>query len=160
VSGVIGLFIAWLGVPLLVKAAPDAVASGFPGAPIPGLATAHLDGITVLFTAAISILAACAVGLIPAFRVSGSRLGSLQQAGRGIVGRRGVTRDALVALQTASAVVLLVGSALLARSFWQLSHVDTGYDTKNIFTFQIAANRPDFNNGPISPDFSTTSWIA
>jgi len=145
VSGVIGLFIAWLGVPLLVKAAPDAVASGFSGAPIPGLATAHLDGITVLFTAAISILAACAVGLIPAFRVSGSRLGSLQQAGRGIVGRRGVTRDALVALQTASAVVLLVGSALLARSFWQLSHVDTGYDTKNIFTFQIAANRPDFN---------------
>ena len=51
----------------------------------------------------------------------------------------------LVAVQTASAVILLVGSALLMRSFWQLSHVDTGYDTKNIFTFQIAASRPDLN---------------
>ena len=32
------------------------------------------------------------------------------------------------------------------RSFWQLSHVDAGYDTKNIFTFQIAASRPDLND--------------
>ena len=29
------------------------------------------------------------------------------------------------------------------RSFWQLKNVDAGYDTDNIFTFQIAANRPD-----------------
>jgi predicted permease len=42
--------------------------------------------------------------------------------------------------------VLLVGSALLMRSFWQLSHVDTGYDTKDIFTFQIAAGGPDPNS--------------
>jgi len=144
-GGAIGVLIAWAGVPLLVRAAPDAVGSGFVSAPIPGLATAHLDAATLLFAGAISILAACAFGLIPAFRVSGSRLGSLQQAGRGIVGRRSLTRDALVAVQTASAVVLLVGSALLARSFWQLSHVDTGYDTKDIFTFQIAASRPDLN---------------
>jgi putative ABC transport system permease protein len=52
----------------------------------------------------------------------------------------------LVVVQTASALVLLVGSALLVRSFWQLSHVDTGYQTKDIFTFQIAANRPDLND--------------
>jgi len=41
---------------------------------------------------------------------------------------------------------LLVGSALLARSFWQLSNVNAGYDTKDIFTFQIAASRPDLND--------------
>jgi predicted permease len=63
-----------------------------------------------------------------------------------VVGRSGVTRDALVVVQTAAALVLLVGSALLLRSFWQLSHVDTGYDTRNIFTFQIAPNRPELNN--------------
>ena len=49
-------------------------------------------------------------------------------------------------VQTASALVLLVGSALLMRSFWQLSHVDAGYDTKGIFTFQIAAGGPDLND--------------
>ena len=145
-GGAAGALIAWAGVPLLVRAAPDAVAGGFSGAPIPGLATAHLDLPALLFTAGISVLAACAFGLLPALRLSGSRLGSLQQAGRGIVGRGGYTRDALVAAQTACAVVLLVGAALLMRSFWRLSHVDTGYDTRNIFTFQIAAGRPDLND--------------
>src|SRR4029453_71408 len=69
-----------------------------------------------------------------------------QQAGRGIVGRGGYARDALVAAQTACAVVLLVGAALLMRSFWRLSHVDTGYETRNIFPFQIAAGGPDLND--------------
>jgi hypothetical protein len=32
------------------------------------------------------------------------------------------------------------------RSFWQLSKVDAGYDTDGIFTFQIAANRPDLKD--------------
>jgi putative ABC transport system permease protein len=145
-GGVAGALIAWAGVPLLVRAAPDAVAGGFAGAPIPGLGTAHLDPSALLFTAGISVLAACAFGLLPAVRLSGSRLGSLQHGGRGIVGRRGYMRDALVAAQTACAVVLLVGAALLVRSFWRLSHVDTGYDTRNIFTFQIAPGRPDLND--------------
>ena len=121
------------------------IAGGFAGAPIPGLATAHLDVSALLFTAGISVLAACAFGLLPALRLSGSPLGSLQHGGRGIVGRRGYMRDALLAAQTACAVVLLVGAALLMRSFWRLSHVDTGYDTRNIFTFQIAPGRPDLN---------------
>ncbi len=145
-GGTAGALIAWLGVPLLVRAAPDAVAGGFGGAPIPGLAAAHLDFGALVFTAAVSVLAACAFGLWPAFRISGSRLGSLQQAGRGVVGRRALARDALVILQTASALVLLVGSGLLIRSFWQLSRVDAGYDTKDIFTFQIAAGRADLND--------------
>ena len=145
-GGAAGALIAWAGVPLLVRAAPDAVAGGFGGAPIPGLAAAGLDVTALLFTAGISILAACAFGVLPALHFSGARLGSLQQAGRGIVGRRSLTRDALVVVQTASALVLLVGAALLARSFWQLRDVDAGYDTKNIFTFQIAPNRPELKD--------------
>ena len=145
-GGVAGALIAWGGVPLLVRAAPEGVAGGFGGAPIPGLATAHLDAVALFFTAGISVLAACAFGLLPAIRMSGSRLGSVQHAGRGIVGRGSYMRDVLVAAQTACALVLLVGAALLMRSFWLLSHVDTGYDTTNIFTFQIAAGRPDLND--------------
>jgi len=145
-GGVLGAIIARAGVPLLVHAAPEAVAGGFSGAPIPGLSNAHLDLPALLFTAGMSLLAACAFGLLPAIRISGSRLGSVQQAGRGIVGRGSFARDALVAAQTACAVVLLVGAGLLIRSFWQLSHVDAGYDTKNIFTFQIAAGGPTPND--------------
>jgi predicted permease len=144
-GGAAGASIAWLGVPLLVRAAPDAVAGGFGGAPIPGLATAGLDLTALLFTVVISVLGVCAFGLLPAFRFSGSRLGSLHQAGRGIVAGN-LTRDALVVVQTAAALVLLVASALLMRSFWQLSNVDAGYDTDGIFTFQVAASRPDLND--------------
>jgi predicted permease len=145
-GGAAGALIAWAAVPLLVRAAPDGIAGGFSGAPIPGLATARLDLVALAFTAGLSVLAACAFGLWPAFRISGARLGSLQQAGRGIVGRKTLARDLLVVVQTASALVLLVGAGLLMRSFWQLSHVDAGYSTKDIFTFQIAASRPDLND--------------
>jgi len=145
-GGVAGALLAWAGVPLLVHAAPDAVAGGFSSAPIPGLATARLDVTAALFTVGMSVLAAIAFGLLPALYFSGHRLGSVHQAGRGIVGRRTLTRDALVVAQTGAALVLLVGSALLMRSFWQLSHVDAGYDTKDIFTFQIAAGGPTPND--------------
>jgi putative ABC transport system permease protein len=144
-GGAAGALIAWAGVPVLVRAAPDAVAGGFGGAPIPGLASAGLDLRALLFTVGISVLAACAFGLLPALRFSGSRLGSLHHAGRGIVAGN-LTRDGLVVVQTAAALVLLVGSALLMRSFWQLSNVDAGYNTEGIFTFQIAAGRPDLND--------------
>lgn len=155
VGGAAGALIAWAGVPLLVRAAPDAVAGGFGGAPIPGLATAALDLTALAFTVGISVLAACAFGLLPALRSSGSGLGSLQQAGRGIVGGN-LTRDVLVVVQTAAALVLLVGSALLMRSFWQLSHVDAGYNTNDIFTFQIAAGRPDLNDRAAMSRFQYT----
>ena len=145
-GGAAGVLIAWAGVPLLVRASPGAVGGGYASAPIPGLATAGLDATALLFTVGLSVLAACAFGLLPAFHFSGPRLGRLQEAGRGIVGGRGLTRDALVVVQTASALVLLVGSALLMRSFSQLSDVDAGYDTTDIFTFQIWANRPELNN--------------
>ena len=145
VGGAVGALLAWAGVPLLVRAAPGAVGGGFTSAPIPGLAEARLDLTALLFTIGISLVAAFAFGLLPALSFSGAQLGSVQHAGRGVIGRKSWTRDALVVLQTASALVLLVGSALLMRSFWQLSHVNTGYDTKNIFTFQIAASRPDLN---------------
>jgi predicted permease len=142
-GGAAGALIAWAGVPLLIRAAPDAVAGGFGSAPIPGLANAGLDAAALLFTVGISLVAAFAFGLLPALSFSGAEMGTLKDAGRGIVSRRSLTRDALVVVQTACALVLLVGSALLMRSFWQLSNVDAGYETRDIFTFQIAANRPD-----------------
>ena len=154
-----GALIAWAGVPLLVRAAPDAVAGGFGGAPIPGLATAGLDLTALLFTAGISVLAAFAFGVLPALPLL--RVAARQPAaGRTWRRRRrSLTRDALVVVQTASALVLLVGSALLMRSFWQLSDVDAGYDTKDIFTFQIAPNRPELNDRTAVSQFQYASWI-
>jgi predicted permease len=80
-------------------------------------------------------------GLLPAVHFSTAQLRYLRKVGRSVVGRRSIARDALVVLQTASALVLLVGSALLVRSFWQLNRVDPGYQTEDLFTFQIEALR-------------------
>jgi predicted permease len=54
----------------------------------------------------------------------------------------------LVVGQTALALVLLIGSGLLMRSFMQLRNVDPGYDTENIFTFQIAPDSDDLTDAP------------
>jgi predicted permease len=141
-GGTGGALFAWAGVPLLIRAAPDAVAGGFLSAPVPGLATAGVDPTALLFTAGVSVLAACAFGLLPAIRSSGiAPVGGLRETARTLVGRHGLTRNALVVVQIASALVLLVGSALLVRSFWQLNQVDPGYDTEGIFTFQISPDR-------------------
>jgi predicted permease len=148
VSAVIGLAIAWVTVPVLVRSAPEGL-GGWSGAPVPRLTNVGIDLTALLFTAGVAILAACLFGLVPAIRFSGARmLDTLRQAGRGIVGRRHIGRDALVVLQTASALVLLVGSALLVRSFMKLKNVDPGYETRDIFTFQIAPDREDLDNLP------------
>lgn len=147
VGGIGGALIAWAGVPLLVRAAPDGI--GNIGIPIAGLTAAGVDLTALFFTAGVSLLAACVFGLLPAIRFSGSGLlGNLRQAGRGTVGRRHVGRDVLVVFQTASALVLLIGSALLVRSFVQLTRVDPGYDTEDIFTFQVSPDREELNDGP------------
>jgi predicted permease len=49
--------------------------------------------------------------------------------------------------QTALALVLLIGSGLLIRSFRALQRVDPGYSTEDIFTFQIAPEGPTLRDG-------------
>jgi putative ABC transport system permease protein len=86
-------------------------------------------------------LAALVAGLLPAIRFSNPRLTSgLQSSERVGAGSNHLTRNALVVLQTAAALVLLVGSGLLLQSFRSLARVDPGYDIDDIFSFQTAPN--------------------
>jgi predicted permease len=85
-------------------------------------------------------------GLIPAIRASAPNLAGLRDGSRGSTRRRHWGRDGLVIAQTALALVLLIGSGLLIRSFQQLRSVDPGYDTADIFTFQIAPERASLND--------------
>ena len=130
-GGAAGALIAGAGVPLLLSVAPDRI--------LP-MDAVGIDGTSLFFTGAVAIITALVFGLVPAVRSSAASLtDSLRHAGRGSTGRpRHLARDALVVLQTALALVLLVGSGLLVRSFWELRNVDPGYDTENIFTFQVA----------------------
>ena len=128
-----GVLIAWIGMPLLVRSAPEN---------IPRLNSVGLNATALVFTAGVAVLAALISGLLPAIRFSGLKiLNDLRHSTRVASGSGHFTRLALVVVQTAAALVLLVGSGLLAQSFRALNRVDPGFETKDIFTFQMA---PDF----------------
>jgi predicted permease len=138
-AGGLAVLLAVLTLPVFLRAAP-------PG--IPRLDEVHLDITTLLATLGVVLLSALACGTIPALRASSPDLRRLREGGRGSTGRRHWGRDALVVGQTALALVLLIGSGLLVRSFQALRHVNPGYDTKDIFTFQFAPDQPTLTDGP------------
>jgi len=114
---------------------------------VPRLSSVGLSGATTLFTFALSVAAAFACGVLPAARAAGVQLAWLRDASRGATQRGHWARDGLVVAQAALALLLLVGSGLLFRSFVELGRVDAGYDTRDVFTFQMAPIRPQFTNG-------------
>jgi len=137
-AGVVAVVLARVTLPLALAAAPPRV---------PRIGTVHVDLTTVAFTAGAAIVAALACGLFPAIHASAPDLLRLREGGRGATRRRHWARDGLVIGQTALALVLLIASALLFRSYAKLSRVDPGYDTKDVFTFQFAPEQPALRDG-------------
>jgi putative ABC transport system permease protein len=128
-AGGLAVLLAWIGLPLLVGATP---------AEVPRLGEVALSGPTLLFIFAACGFAGLVCGIPPALRAAGARTGTLRDGSRGATRRSHWGRDALVVLQTSLALVLLVGSGLLLRSFQELRRVDPGYDVEDVFTFQMA----------------------
>ena len=138
-AGVIAVVLSAVTLPLFLHAAPEG---------IPRLAEVGLDLPTIAVTFALVLLVGLACGAAPALRASSSDLTALREGGRGTTGRRKWGRDLLVVGQTALALVLLIGSALLVASFQRLRHVNPGYDVKDIYTFQYAPQQPQLRDGP------------
>ncbi len=134
VGGLLGLGLAIVGVRALVRLGPVS---------LPRLHEVGMDMSALAFTAAISILAGISFGLIAAFRPTGAMLASLKESTRGSTSGRGQfrTRHVLVMSQVAFALVLLVGSGLMIRSFWHLKNVDPGFDARSVLTFELRATR-------------------
>ena len=131
-GAVAGLLLAWWGSASLLSLTPPDIAS---------LAHSGIDARVLVFTLGIAVAVGVAFGLVPAIELSRDRLtDALAEGGTRSSGSRRTsrTRDALVALEIAVAVVLLVGSTLLVRSFAALTRVDTGIDTRNLLTFDIS----------------------
>jgi len=137
-AGTAALVTASAALPIFLQWAPSA---------IPGLQNAHLSAFSIGMTADATVAAALLCGLIPALRASRPELSRLRD-GRGSTGRRNRSRDALVVGQTALALVLLIGSGLLLRSFAELRGVDPGYETEDVFTFQFAPEQENLDSAP------------
>lgn len=119
-SGALGVWLAWGIVRVLVLMAPTW---------LPMLHAIRIDGRVLLFSAAISLFTGLVFGLIPAAQGSKARfVESLKAATRGgtVGGGRHRWLGALVAGQLAMALMLLIGSGLLIRSFLQLQGANLG----------------------------------
>jgi putative ABC transport system permease protein len=138
-AGALAVLLAAITLPIFLKAAPTG---------IPRLATAGVDGTMLLFTVLAAAVSAIICGIVPALRGSAPDLTRLRDGGRGSTRRRHWGRDGLVVAQTALALVLLIGSGLLVRSFRELSRVNPGYDVRDVFTFQFAPDRAELNDAP------------
>ena len=130
VSAIAGVFVAWWVLHWVSALNPAAV---------PGLDRTALDARVLTFTALLAVATGILCGVVPAVQSSVSTISAdLGAGGRLTEGRRaGRMRDVLVAIEIAVALVLLVGSGLLLRSFHSLSRVDTGIVTQNLLAFEL-----------------------
>ena len=138
-AGVLAVVLSALTLPIFLRAAPEG---------IPRLGTVGLDAPTLAAAFVLVVFAALACGAVPALHASAPDLSRLREGTRGSTGRRHLGRDVLVVAQTALALVLLIGSALLVQSFQRLRDVDPGYDIGDLYTFQFAPEQPRLTDGP------------
>ena len=129
---VLGVAVSAAALPLLLQLAPDT---------IPRLDQVRIDAPVLLVAIAAAGSSALLFGLVPAIRYTRPDvLACLRHGGRSATDHPGRHRgrNVLVVAQTAMALVLLVGSGLLARSFGRLMSADQGFVPDNVLTFRVA----------------------
>jgi predicted permease len=131
-GGLLGLAVAWLAIGVGLGFAPDQ---------LPRLDQVAVDGVVVGLVVTLAVLSGTLMGVICLVStrrgVAGPALAALQsrsstQRREGQTGGR-----ALVAAQMALALTLLIGSGLMARTFWRLQKVDLGFQTEGRLTFYM-----------------------
>jgi putative ABC transport system permease protein len=137
----LGLGLAMILVDVLVALSP---------ASIPRIEETAIDTRVLGFALALAVGVGIIVGLLPAFRVSRTDLArglNVGSRGSSDMAHHGRIREALVVVQLALAVVLLVCGGLLLRSFASLLDAQAGFDRGGVLTFETQLPRsryPDF----------------
>jgi predicted permease len=95
--------------------------------------TMTIDTRALLFTLGAALLTAMVFGLLPALhtsRIEGLRLSASS-------GRRAAAGRALMTVEIALSLMLLIGATLLVRSLWNLQKVDPGFRAERVLTMQV-----------------------
>jgi predicted permease len=146
-GGAVGIGMALAAVSLLRAYGP---------ADLPRLDQIDVDAISVAFTFGIAMLTGLLCGLGPVFQTRRHDPGAgLQEGGRSATEsrRRTLTRAALVMAEVALSIVLLTGSGLLIKSFWNLLRQDAGFRTDHLLTFFLSLpNSKVMENGEYRRD--------
>ena len=115
-------------------------------AAVPRLQEVTIDGSVLLFATTLAVGTVVLFGLFPALRLAKRRpVDDLRQGGRGNAKPgRGVAWTVLVGSEVALALVLLVGSGLLVRSFRSVLAVDAGFDASDVMTTRVTLSRVEY----------------
>ena len=132
IGGALGLLFAYGGLRALVALEP---------ADLPRLHDIGIDGFVLLFTLGVTIVAGLLFGTMPALRYAGARLATgLRDAGRSVSAsrERHRARNALVVVQVGLALILLVSSGLMIRTFRAMTQVQPGFtEPAEVQTFHL-----------------------
>ncbi len=146
-GGALGTLLALWGVNLLVTLSADS---------IPSTAQVRIDATVLGFTLLISLITGVLFGLVPALRTIKLNLSeSLKEGGRssGEGVRHNRTRGVLVVIESAVAVVLLVGAGLLIRSLIQLQNTNPGFDASSLLTMRVELSREKYSTPEKASNF-------
>ena len=128
-GGALGLLLASWGTRAALAALPSA---------LPRSNDVRLDPRVLLFTLIVSLFAGILFGLAPAIRTARPDLHqTLKEGGRGASGMRYRTQSIFVIVETALAVVLLIGTGLTIRTLVSLWSVNPGFDSHNVLSFSV-----------------------
>ncbi len=142
VGGALGLGLGMVGIRALLAVNPGNIPRiGEHGAGVTA------DWRVVVFTVAVSLVTGVLFGLFPALQASRADLNltlkeSSSRSGNGF--RQNKARAVLVVAEVALALVLLVGAALLIRSFVALRAVNPGFVPRNVLTLRMSLTAPQF----------------
>jgi predicted permease len=140
VGGAFGLLLASWGTRAALKALPET---------LPRAGEVGMDLRVLLFTASAALLAGILFGLAPALKVSRTNVQeSLKEGGRGASGAHNRTHGALVVVEMALALVLLIGAGLTLRSLVGLWNVDPGFNPQNVMVFGFSLSPSSLKSSP------------
>jgi putative ABC transport system permease protein len=143
IGGGIGVALAVWGTNALLAASPRNLLD---------LRFISLDLRVLTFAIAATLLAGLLFGFLPSYISAHSRISeTLKEGGRGSssAGRRAFARNAFVVAQLGLALVLLIGSGLLMRSFVRLIGVNPGFDTGHLLTFKVTLPNAKYGTDPV-----------
>lgn len=139
-GGVLGLLFTMWGIDLLVYLSPQNV---------PRLDNVRIDGMVLGFTLAVSLLTGVVFGIVPG--IAAARTNPNNALKEGIRGAGAETghkaRGALVVIEMALSLVLLVCAGLMMKSFMRLQGVDPGFNPENVLTLKIPLPGSQYTEG-------------
>ena len=131
-GAILGALLAWGGLKFIVALMPQDI--------IPAEAVIRLNAPVLIFTLGVTMLTALTFGLIPALKAAGKDLNEpLRDTGKGLSGgfRHGKLRNAVVILEVALSLTLMVAAGLLMRSFVALREVRLGFQPDHVLSARL-----------------------